>query len=329
MRKFDEGLLNILKTEMPGEIRLKKDPDEREDFKKRIVEGSGNSSPYTDLRNLVSIGRQPRYVELPEHRNYIMEVCYQVSGEAFINVDNKKIHLKEGDFFIPNQYTTFSRETFSYDDIMVSFMIKPQFIEEVAATIGTDTVLSSFFLDYLKKNIVWNRYIHFKGLNDISVLNQVESMLFIAFPYLSEDIIGTGITTESNLLKNMMQTLIALLSRNLDSISDDGNYDYDGIIKEAVIRYLENEYNTASLQELSSMVNQSEYSLSRQIKKIFGVTFKDLLLKNRFERAKVLLSQTNLPVADIALAVGYENTSFFYRKFRETYGISPKEYRMG
>ena len=83
MRKFDEGLLNILKTEMPGEIRLKKDPDEREDFKKRIVEGSGNSSPYTDLRNLVSIGRQPRYVELPEHRNYIMEVCYQVSGEAF------------------------------------------------------------------------------------------------------------------------------------------------------------------------------------------------------------------------------------------------------
>ena len=75
------------------------------------------------------------------------------------------------------------------------------------------------------------------------------------------------------------------------------------------------------------LVHMSESSLSRQIKELFGYNFKDLLLQQRFERAKRLLEQTDLPIADIAQTVGYENTSFFYRRFRELYGISPKSFR--
>ncbi|MBQ6148386.1 MAG: helix-turn-helix domain-containing protein, partial [Oscillospiraceae bacterium] len=41
-----------------------------------------------------------------------------------------------------------------------------------------------------------------------------------------------------------------------------------------------------------------------------------------------LLSNTALPIADIALSVGYENTSYFHRIFRETYGMSPRDMRI-
>ena len=44
-------------------------------------------------------------------------------------------------------------------------------------------------------------------------------------------------------------------------------------------------------------------------------------------QAAYLLSSTTLPVADIIESVGYDNTSYFYRKFKEKYGMSPKEYR--
>ena len=37
---------------------------------------------------------------------------------------------------------------------------------------------------------------------------------------------------------------------------------------------------------------------------------------------------TRLPVGDIITAVGYENTSYFYRTFSEMYGMTPREYRM-
>ena len=54
-----------------------------------------------------------------------------------------------------------------------------------------------------------------------------------------------------------------------------------------------------------------------------------LLREKRLGRAAELLAGTALPVEDIIGAVGYDNTSYFYRKFREHYGVSPKQYREG
>ena len=69
------------------------------------------------------------------------------------------------------------------------------------------------------------------------------------------------------------------------------------------------------------------YWLSREIKRRTGRNYKELLQARRMSQAAYLLSSTTLPVADIIESVGYDNTSYFYRKFKEKYGMSPKEYR--
>ena len=40
-----------------------------------------------------------------------------------------------------------------------------------------------------------------------------------------------------------------------------------------------------------------------------------------------MLTNTKMPVSEIIQMVGYDNSSYFYRKFRERYGVSPKEFR--
>ena len=45
------------------------------------------------------------------------------------------------------------------------------------------------------------------------------------------------------------------------------------------------------------------------------------------QQAVYMLSNSAVPVTDIIESVGYDNTSYFYRIFREKYGMSPKEYR--
>lgn len=45
-------------------------------------------------------------------------------------------------------------------------------------------------------------------------------------------------------------------------------------------------------------------------------------------RKRRRLSGTKLSVSDIIMAVGYENTSYFYRAFSEMYGVTPREYRL-
>ena len=93
------------------------------------------------------------------------------------------------------------------------------------------------------------------------------------------------------------------------------------------LRYIEENYRTGSLTQLCDMLNQSISGLSRMIRKSTGYTYKELLQRRRFRKAVELLVETELPVNDIVTAVGYENNSYFYRKFRERYQMTPNAYR--
>ena len=53
----------------------------------------------------------------------------------------------------------------------------------------------------------------------------------------------------------------------------------------------------------------------------------ELLQEKRMNQARYLLAHTKLSVNQIIALVGYENNSYFYRKFREKYGETPKDYR--
>lgn len=90
----------------------------------------------------------------------------------------------------------------------------------------------------------------------------------------------------------------------------------------------ENEYRDASLTEFSKENNIDIYTLGRIIRKNTGKTFTQLLAQKRMRQAAYLLKNTTLSIADISVSVGYENTSYFYRLFRETYGVSPRTYRV-
>ena len=81
------------------------------------------------------------------------------------------------------------------------------------------------------------------------------------------------------------------------------------------------------LQELAKQLHYDLYWLSREIRKRTGQTYTELLQTKRLSQAGYLLSHTAMPVMDVALAVGYENISYFHRIFKKRYGISPKQYR--
>jgi AraC-like DNA-binding protein len=57
------------------------------------------------------------------------------------------------------------------------------------------------------------------------------------------------------------------------------------------------------------------------------MTYKQLVQSQKLKYAAKFLRNTNMSVTEIANEAGYENISFFYQKFQEHYGCSPKEYR--
>lgn len=86
------------------------------------------------------------------------------------------------------------------------------------------------------------------------------------------------------------------------------------------------------LQELHAGVCggdvQYESQLSfRHAEEKHGVSFKEMIQHYRFIYVTTMLKNTAQPVDQIILWAGYENTTYFYKKFREQYGCTPKQYR--
>ena len=94
-----------------------------------------------------------------------------------------------------------------------------------------------------------------------------------------------------------------------------------------ILRYIERKYAHGTLAEAAEELHYDEAWLSRQIKRQTGKTFTALMQEKRLAQAAFLLRSTDRQVGEIALAVGYENTSFFHRLFLSAYGCSPKHYR--
>ena len=59
----------------------------------------------------------------------------------------------------------------------------------------------------------------------------------------------------------------------------------------------------------------------------FGRTFVQHVNSLRIEQAARLLRETDLPVMEIGFNVGFDNFSYFIKRFREEYGASPSNYR--
>ena len=55
----------------------------------------------------------------------------------------------------------------------------------------------------------------------------------------------------------------------------------------------------------------------------------EYLTKVRMEKAVQLLRNTDLTIEEIAKQIGYSNSSYFIKVFREWIGFSPGEFRLG
>ena len=58
-----------------------------------------------------------------------------------------------------------------------------------------------------------------------------------------------------------------------------------------------------------------------------GRSFITYLTALRLEKAKELLTTTNMKLSDIALEIGYNEPNYFSHVFRKSVGMTPKEYR--
>ena len=81
------------------------------------------------------------------------------------------------------------------------------------------------------------------------------------------------------------------------------------------------------VSELADAMNMSRSNLLRKIKKQTELSASQFIRQIRLEEAEKLLYSTELTVSEISYQVGFSNTSYFIKCFREHWGYPPGESR--
>jgi TolB-like protein/AraC-like DNA-binding protein/thioredoxin-like negative regulator of GroEL len=81
------------------------------------------------------------------------------------------------------------------------------------------------------------------------------------------------------------------------------------------------------VSELADAMNMSRSNLLRKIKKQTGQSVSQFIRQIRLEEADKLLQETQLTISEISYQVGFSNTSYFIKCYREDFGFPPGEAR--
>ena len=81
-----------------------------------------------------------------------------------------------------------------------------------------------------------------------------------------------------------------------------------------------------ALVELAAIVSLSPNYFTRLFKQSTGFTPHQYVIQQRVERAKRLLLESKLAIADIALEVGFAHQSHLNRHFKRWVGVTPKAF---
>ncbi len=82
-----------------------------------------------------------------------------------------------------------------------------------------------------------------------------------------------------------------------------------------------------SLAELAETLNLSPTYFATAFKQAIEVSPHQHVIQQRVERAKLMLSKTDLAIADIALQVGFSSQSHLTQQLKRLTGMTPKQIR--
>ena len=95
-----------------------------------------------------------------------------------------------------------------------------------------------------------------------------------------------------------------------------------------IISYIQNNlHNNITLRDAANYFSFSPNYMGHLFKEEMGKNFSDYVIQARLERARQLLKDPKLKIYEVADQVGYKNLTYFSKQFRETFGMTPGDYR--
>ena len=118
---------------------LERRPDFEHKFEKRV------KRKFFQDKNIY-IEKQCRFIDIPMHSHEYIEVVYVYQGKMRQTVNGKVIEQNQGEILLLNQFAKHKVEAAGEEDIIVNFIIEPEFFGRLISLFDSDNLITEFIL---------------------------------------------------------------------------------------------------------------------------------------------------------------------------------------
>ncbi|WP_105617715.1 AraC family transcriptional regulator [Vallitalea okinawensis] len=249
------------------------------------------------------------------HWHEEMELLYFTEGSALCKCNNKSFVVRSGDLIVVNCNELHSAINLSENVRYYCIILDPH-------------ILSSRIIDLCDSkyiNPIIDNTILFKNLisNDKEVSQCIET---INSEYTQRQM-GFELAIKSTLYR----LFVLLMREHVDTILTDSQVKQRMKNMERfnkVLSYIEANFAIElTLESISEHAHMSKYHFCRMFKQMTGHTVSHYINSVRIQEADRLLITTDLSIGEIAFKVGFRDTSYFSRIYKQIKNISPTEKR--
>lgn len=127
--------------------------------------------------------------------------------------------------------------------------------------------------------------------------------------------------------KMLADAFISQIDSYISQYISEDSKDSNPAIRIAKKYIAENYQSNISMSSMAELVNLSAVYFSVLFKREVGTNFLDYLNQYRLEASKKLLKQVKYNINEVAALSGFQDSRYFSKLFKKTFGITPTDYR--
>lgn len=266
----------------------------------------------------VCVNKESRFTYIPEHIHTVIEFVYVYSGTCTQVIDGKPVVMNQGDICMLDTDVPHSIGYLGENDIIITIEIRKEYLTQgFLLRLGDNGIINRFLVSTLSSSASHNQYLIFQKQEENQIHTIIQNILCEYYE--------PGLCSDNVLDAYMVLLFCEILRQYRDrqfASEDKGSRQIMHILN-----YIEKNCVTATLQGTAEYFGFHPNYLSAYIKKSTGKSFKELIIFQRMCQACFYLSNTDLPIYEIADKIGYDNLGFFYKKFESIYKVTPSVYR--
>lgn len=270
-----------------------------------------------------------------QHQHNCFEFTYVMEGNMYQLVEGKRYFYPTGSCCLMNRNTLHTEEL-STDFSCIFFCVSTEFVT---------TLLQYAENSLFRREMALQKSLIFQFFNDNLDQNAGDMKDFLDFvPRITET---EQVEIAHALFKKMLQIvgmpsygttchLFGLFLELIGILSNDEYYNavhvttksnVDSLLFARIDQILNESHGRISNSVLAQTLNYNGSYLGRIVKKYTGKSLFDYSMTFTMAKAVELLVHTDMSATEIAAALQFTNRSHFYRLFKASFGITPKEYR--